>query len=126
MEPRAQLDKSGTQIEFQAAFQSANFDPSPGAFPSQSRGGIDKLRCHACRTLRGNHGIVTETGMGRAAYRIGCRDGSAVLPPSSLPARDHPARDLALSPLYPELPRCRGIAGRTRACHLIRDGAAMG
>jgi len=55
MEPRAQLDKSGTQIEFQAAFQRANFDPSPGAFPSQSRGGIDKLRCHACGTLRGNH-----------------------------------------------------------------------
>ena len=55
MEPRVPLDKSGTQMEFQAAFQCANFDPSPGAFPSQSRGGIDKLRCHACGTLRGNH-----------------------------------------------------------------------
>ena len=34
------------------------------------------------------------------AYRIGCRHGSALLPPSSLSARDHPARDLAVSPLH--------------------------
>ena len=27
----------------------------------------------------------------------------ALLPPSSLSARDHPARDLAVSPLHPEL-----------------------
>jgi hypothetical protein len=47
------------------------------------------------------------------AYRIGCRHGSALLPPSSLSARDNPARDLAVSPLHPELSRCRGIAGRT-------------
>ena len=51
----------------------------------------------------------------RAAYRVGCRHGSALLPPSSLPARDHPARDLALSPLHSELSRCRGAVGRTRA-----------
>src|SRR5260370_27196737 len=60
-----------------------------------------------------------------AAYRVGCRHGSALLPPPSLPARDHPARDLAPSPLNPELPRCRGAAGRTRARHLLRNGAAL-
>jgi transposase-like protein len=48
-------------------------------------------------------------------YRIGCRHGSDLLPPPPLPARDHPARDLALSPLHPELPRRRGTACRTRA-----------
>src|SRR5438093_971904 len=39
----------------------------------------------------------------------------AQLSPASVPARDHPARDLALSPVHPELPRCRGTAGRARA-----------
>src|SRR5215472_6230728 len=61
-----------------------------------------------------------------AADRIACRDGSALLPPPSLPARDHPACDLALSPLHPELLRCRGTAGRTRARYLLRNGAPMG
>src|SRR5437868_15129849 len=55
-------------------------------------------------------GIVTETGWGER-NRVGCRHGPAQLSPPSVPARDHPARDLALSPLHPELPRCRGAAG---------------
>src|SRR6202008_1865921 len=63
---------------------------------------------------------------GPTVYRVGCRHAFVLLPPPSLPARDHPARDLALSPLHPELPRCRGTAGRTRARHLVRNGAAMG
>src|SRR4029077_18983341 len=46
--------------------------------------------------------------------------------PDLTPARDHPARDLALSPLHPELPRCRGTAGRARARDLLRNGAALG
>src|SRR5215813_10798613 len=71
-------------------------------------------------------GNVTETRSESAADRIGCRHGSAPLPPSSLSARDHPARNLAVSPLHPELPRCRGIAGRTRARHLLRNGTALG
>jgi hypothetical protein len=50
-----------------------------------------------------------------AAYRIGCRHGSALLPPPSLPARDHPTRHLAVSPLHPKLSRRRGTPGRTRA-----------
>src|SRR5258707_8706535 len=32
------------------------------------------------------------------------KHGSDVLPPTSLPAADHPACDLALSPVHPELP----------------------
>src|ERR1700739_1532965 len=71
-------------------------------------------------------GIFTEPGSGAAAYRIGCRHGSALLPPPSLPARDHPTRDLAVSPLHPELSRRRGTPGRTRARHLVRNGAALG
>jgi hypothetical protein len=55
----------------------------------------------------------------RAAYGVGCRDGSAPVPPSSLPARDHPACDLAVSSLHPELPRCRGAAGRAQARRLL-------
>ena len=42
------------------------------------------------------------------------------------PAGDHPARDLTVSSLHPELPRCRGTAGRTRARYLLRNGAPMG
>jgi len=54
--------------------------------------------------------LSRKPGRKRAAYPIGCRRGPALLAPPSLPARDHPARDLALSPLHPELPRCRGTA----------------
>src|SRR5438876_1484050 len=75
--------------------------------------------------LRWARGIVTETGSGER-NRVGCRHGPAQLSPPSVPARDHPARDLALSPLHPELPRCRGTAGRARARHLLRNGAALG
>src|SRR5215472_1648502 len=64
--------------------------------------------------------------VGRAAYRVRCRDGSALLPPSSLPARANPTRHLAVSLLHPELPRCRGAAGRTRVGYLLRNGAALG
>src|ERR1700731_3549594 len=70
--------------------------------------------------------LSRKPGRKPAAYPIGCRHGPALLPPPSLPARDHPARDLALSPLHPELPRCRGTAGRARARHLLRNGTALG
>jgi hypothetical protein len=76
-------------------------------------GPISRGHCHGNR--------VRSSG-----YRIECQHGPAQLPPPALPARDHPARDLALSPLHPELPRRRGTAGRTRARHLLRNGAAMG
>jgi acyl-CoA synthetase (AMP-forming)/AMP-acid ligase II len=51
--------------------------------------------------------------------RLGCRHDSALLSPSSLPARDYPARDLTVSSLHPELPRCRGPACRARARYLL-------
>src|SRR5580704_8957279 len=60
------------------------------------------------------------------AYRVGCRRGSALLPPPSLPARDHSTLDLALSPLHLELSRRRGAAGRARARHLLRNRTALG
>jgi adenylate cyclase len=41
--------------------------------------------------------LSRKPGRKPAAYPIGCRHGPALLPPPSLPARDHPARDLALS-----------------------------
>src|ERR1700756_5227543 len=64
------------------------------------------------RPLRGNgipyqginghrHGNTVEV-----ANRLGCRHGSALLSSSSLPVRDHPARDLAVSAFHAELPRC--------------------
>ncbi len=46
-------------------------------------------------------GIVTETGLRELLGRVGFRHGSALLPPASLPAADHPARDLA-SPIKKE------------------------
>src|SRR5580692_10069738 len=91
-----------------------------------------KVRPHALLPNSRRHEGYLATALSRkpgrkpAAYSIGCRYGPALLPPPSLPARDHPARDLALSPLHPELPRCRGTAGRTRARYLLRNGAAMG
>src|SRR5438874_9271445 len=48
--------------------------------------------------LRWARGIVTETGSGER-NRVGCRHGPAQLSPPSVPAGDHPARDLALSPV---------------------------
>jgi DNA invertase Pin-like site-specific DNA recombinase len=46
--------------------------------------------------------------------RVGFRHGSSLLPPTSLPAADHPARDLALSPVHTELPGRGGATGRAR------------
>jgi hypothetical protein len=43
--------------------------------------------------------------------RLGFRHGSVLLPPTSLPAADHPARDLALSPVHTELPGRGGATG---------------
>ena len=66
-------------------------------------------------------GIVTETGpgvIGGSGRMLAC--------PCSATGRDHPARDLAVSALYPELPRRRETAGRTRSRHLLQNGAALG
>src|SRR5580692_105476 len=99
--------------------------PGPAKLPTTSfSGAVSRGRLPRRSICR--RGIVTETGSAPSAHRIGCRHASALLPPPSLPARDHPARDLALSPLHPELSRCRGAAGRAWSRRLLRDGAAMG
>src|SRR5260221_5890194 len=69
-------------------------------------------------------GIVTETE--GPARGVNYRHGSALLPPTSLPAAGHPARDLALSPIHTELPG-RGVAtGRARPAGYLSDRAALG
>jgi putative transposase len=60
-------------------------------------------------TFRIEGGIVTETRSGANDVSGRMWHGSALLPPPSLPPRDHPARDLALSPLHSELSRCREL-----------------
>src|SRR4051812_27131088 len=45
---------------------------------------------------------------------------------SPVPSRDHPPRNVALSPVYAELPRCRGTPGRARDRDLVRNGPALG
>jgi hypothetical protein len=47
-------------------------------------------------TKRGRFPIVAETESRAGGRSVGCLDGPALLPPPSLPARDHPARDLAV------------------------------
>ena len=86
----------------------------------EGRAGLISIPAHPdldAVAITGDGALSRKPGRKPAAYPIGCRDGPALLPPPSLPARDHPARDLALSPLHLELPRCRGTAGRTRARH---------
>jgi len=56
--------------------------------------------------------LSRKPGREPAVYRIGYRHGSAQLPPPSLSARAHSTRDLAVSPLHPELSRHRGTPGR--------------
>ena len=63
-----------------------------------------------CPRHSDDDGFVTLTGRARAARGVKSRHGSALLSPPSFSARDHPARDLALSPLYAELPRRGGTA----------------
>jgi len=46
--------------------------------------------------------IVTKTGSGARGVSGRMPVGSALLPPASLPALGHPARDMALSLLHPE------------------------
>ena len=89
------------------------------------RGGIG-VQLVGNRALRRKARHCHGNRVGRAAYRVRCRDGSALLPPSPLPARANPTRHLAVSPLHPELSRRRGAAGRTRVGYLLRNGAALG
>src|SRR5439155_16836859 len=71
-------------------------------------------------------GIVTETVFERVAPQGSFRHGSAFLSPTSLPAANHPARDLALSAVHPELPRRGGATGGARLGGFLCNGAAVG
>ena len=60
-----------------------------------------------CEKLGVRGALSRKPGREPAAYRIGCRHGSALLPPPSLPARDHPTRHLAVSMNGPRKARAR-------------------
>jgi len=64
------------------------------------RGGIG-VQLVGNRALRRKARHCHGNRVGRAAYRVRCRDGSALLPPSSLPARANPTHHLAVSLLHP-------------------------
>ena len=75
-----------------------------------------EFRCRLCHVNQWRSG--SSRGRGRQEQPI--------LRPSPLPARDHPARGVALLPVRPELPRCRGPARRAWHRRLLRDGAPVG
>jgi site-specific DNA recombinase len=63
----------------------------------------------------------------RSLWRLGSQGNEEnQLQPVSLPARDHSAGDLALSPVHLELPRRRRFVGGTRHHGLLRDHSALG
>ncbi|MGO1079315.1 ParB/RepB/Spo0J family partition protein [Inquilinus sp. CA228] len=72
--------------------------------------------------------LADEHGLGRHCHgnfdgvsgvAVGQGHGANFLRPSPVPARDHSACGMALSAVHFELPRCRGVAGRTRARRLL-------
>jgi hypothetical protein len=65
-------------------------------------------------------------GSSGAGRQLIMSHGSAFVSPSSLSGRDPSARDLAISPLHPELRKCRGTTRRAWARCLLRNGAALG
>src|SRR5271156_821193 len=69
-------------------------------------------------------GFVTGTVGGRGSPGKLAHDDLVRPPP--IPAYDHPARRLALSPFHAQLSRRRGSARGARSGCLLRNGAAMG
>src|SRR5271166_6324268 len=67
------------------------------------------------------NGLVTRT-MARLRLTGKMADDDLVRPPP-IPACDHPARRLALSPLHAQLSRRRGSTRGARSGCLLRDGA---
>src|ERR1700730_2388724 len=63
---------------------------------------------------RENTAISQKRGSSGWPGRGGCRDGPPLPAVTSLPAANHPARDLALSPVHTELPGRGGATGRAR------------
>jgi hypothetical protein len=60
------------------------------------------------------------------AGRVTMLHDPSLLSPTSLPAIDHPARDLAVPSVHAQLSRRRGSPGRARARRIVRDGATLG
>src|SRR5215218_4137090 len=54
------------------------------------------------------------------------RNAADLLRAPPVPGRHHPPCDLALPPVYAELPRCRGALGRARHRDLLRNRPALG
>src|SRR4028118_678866 len=61
-----------------------------------------------------------------AADLLAARGRAAAPRPPPVPARHHPARDMALPVLHAQLPRRRGPAGRAWSRHFLRNGPALG
>jgi hypothetical protein len=80
-------------------------------------GSYDDILDHCC--FAWNKGNVTATGRAGVADKMASWHGPSLVSATSLPAADHPACDLALSPVHPELPRRGGAPRRTRARYLL-------
>src|SRR6202022_503426 len=66
------------------------------------------------RPATGGWALSRQRGRAGVADRIASWHGPSLISPTSLPAADHPARDLALSPVHPELPGRGGAPRRAR------------
>jgi len=67
----------------------------------------------------------TAGGSGRCEVRVG-ECSRSPLCSSLVPARDHPVRSLALSPVHPQLARCGRVLGRVGRGDLRRGGLVVG
>src|SRR5262249_3816377 len=65
------------------------------------------------------YAALSQESRSKGNGQVNMSHGSAFVSPTSLCGRDHSARDLALSPLHPELPRRGGTARRAWARRLI-------
>ena len=99
-------------------------DPPPGRSAERLHLGGHPPRHHRSRAEQGALLLSHSDHLSRHWRRSHHRHRQRV--PSPLPARDHPARGLALLPVRPELSRCRGPARRARHRRLLRDGAPVG
>src|SRR5215813_9497177 len=87
---RADRRVAGVQLTLPEKCRIAAVDPIP-TFQAvklpELAGGLPHGHAHSHRSTHASEGHCHGNRVGRAAYRIGCRDRSALLPPSSLPAR---------------------------------------
>src|SRR5215469_12197329 len=75
--------------------------------------------CAEVRQMQSTVGALSQESRSKGNGQVNMSHGSAFVSPTSLSGRDHSARDLALSPLHPELPRRGGTARRAWARRLI-------